>query len=394
MWDDLSIKDKAEVMKLAVRNGLYDLNDIKGLYNKRYNAPISGNKQVNRFDEGGDTYAPDDLFTSTSKPIREEDAYEVKAALADKEFQENLALANAITESNIKANSEYLEAVNAAKPRRHLEEAWEWYVKNNVYMPADWIAEKKKEGLEKNIYPAHSIPEQWRDPNAPPSRERPDPPVRASRRPNKGRNTGPMPQPKPSRAAVLAAAFADSVNDRPGYKGGKVTPLVVKPKEKDDSGFGLSDLLKAVKGVGNFIPGVNTVINAYDLIGALVDERYGAAVYNTADLATDFALSLLPYNKIARGLSTAKNIVVPIYDGHNNKSIQVPLGPLRPLVNKFGKSMRNRMISGELDRTLDPKSGWLARYLQKQVTDWRYMWPAKLPLETGVNAAFYFNEPE
>lgn len=36
MWDKLSIKDKARIMKMAVESGLTDLNKIKEIYNKQY----------------------------------------------------------------------------------------------------------------------------------------------------------------------------------------------------------------------------------------------------------------------------------------------------------------------------------------------------------------------
>lgn len=34
MWEDLNMKQRAAFIKIGVKNGLYDLNHIKSIYNK------------------------------------------------------------------------------------------------------------------------------------------------------------------------------------------------------------------------------------------------------------------------------------------------------------------------------------------------------------------------
>ena len=37
MWEDLSMKDRASLIKIAVDNGIYDINEIRGSYNQYKN---------------------------------------------------------------------------------------------------------------------------------------------------------------------------------------------------------------------------------------------------------------------------------------------------------------------------------------------------------------------
>ena len=55
-WDNLSIKEKAEMMKVAIRNGITNLGDIKAKYNE--------------FAEGGDTEPLD--YTHQRFPVTQE----------------------------------------------------------------------------------------------------------------------------------------------------------------------------------------------------------------------------------------------------------------------------------------------------------------------------------
>lgn len=48
MWNDLTMPQKAEVMQMAVKHGMKDLNEIRSFYD---NTIRSG--RYNRFDEGG-----------------------------------------------------------------------------------------------------------------------------------------------------------------------------------------------------------------------------------------------------------------------------------------------------------------------------------------------------
>lgn len=48
MYKDLSLKEKSELFKLMISNGITDINEIERIYNS-----YQGRGKINKFDEGG-----------------------------------------------------------------------------------------------------------------------------------------------------------------------------------------------------------------------------------------------------------------------------------------------------------------------------------------------------
>lgn len=81
-WDKLSIKDKAAVMKVAVRNGIYDLNDIRKQYHK-FDGDSTVTSQLNSPLNNYDTWSAINSLPSRDQLTPEQRKQENIAAIND-----------------------------------------------------------------------------------------------------------------------------------------------------------------------------------------------------------------------------------------------------------------------------------------------------------------------